>query len=359
MEQQEPSVPSIIYIAGYGRSGSTLLDRILSQHQDVLGSGEICNALTTLQTPDQLCSCGAAIGKCGVWKTISEHIRSWMNKSGLSSTHELGVIQRKMESRKSLVHLLISGKLPALTVDEQNLYNKYQGLLFSTFSRCQKGQKYVVDSSKTAAHTAARPVVLSLFSGLPVHVIHLVRDPRSVLRSRLKGGNHELEKGLATKGRLIGFRTILGWIQANLSAAAISLLIGRERVCLVRYEDLVDKPHETVEQICTFLGVESDSITEAFDREFLPQVSHMASGNRMRLKPTKLENKKSETTVPGYLRWLCTIMCFPLMKKYGYTRSGGVLRTVLGLVFPSVLSFDSVQTFFDLLFSRLLPLSLQ
>lgn len=322
MEPQEISVPSIIYIAGYGRSGSTLLDRILSQHRDVLGSGEICNALTALQAPDQLCSCGAPIGKCSVWQTISERVLAWMNEVGLSSTHELGMIQRKMECRKSLVRLLISGKLPALSTNEQNLYNEYQGLLFSTFSRCQKGQKYVVDSSKTAAHTAARPAVLSLSSGLPVYVIHLVRDPRSVLRSRLKGGNRELEKGLATNGRLIGFRTILGWIQANLSAAAISLLIGRERVCRVRYEDLIEKPHETVERICTFLGVKSESITGALDREFLPEVSHMASGNRMRLKPTRLERKKSETVVPGYLRWLCTIMCFPLMRRYGYSRSG-------------------------------------
>ena len=33
----------IIYIAGYGRSGSTILDISLGQHDDIMGMGEFTN----------------------------------------------------------------------------------------------------------------------------------------------------------------------------------------------------------------------------------------------------------------------------------------------------------------------------
>ena len=51
-------VNKIIYIAGYGRSGSTLLARILGSHENIFTVGELINFLNLVNIDDSICSCG-------------------------------------------------------------------------------------------------------------------------------------------------------------------------------------------------------------------------------------------------------------------------------------------------------------
>ncbi|MFZ2446364.1 MAG: sulfotransferase [Syntrophobacteraceae bacterium] len=324
MPQQEPTAPHIIYIAGYGRSGSTLLDRILSQHGSVLSSGEMCNALKKLQTPDELCSCGETISACPTWRPVSERVLSWMREAGVSSDQMIA-IHGKLEKWKSLLRWFLFRRPPAMTPRDRDLYLRFESVLFSEFSRSQGGCKYVVDSSKTAGFEA-RAVALEMLAAMPVRVIHLVRDPRGVLNSQVKGANDKLEKGLRVSKRLAGLRTPLKWIEANLAAAAVATLIGRHKVCRVRYEDLMEKPGETITKLCRFLGIEPEPIIEAMGKAVLPRNGHFISGNRMRLKPTRLEPKRNTTELPWYYEVICVFLCWPLMKLYDYSISRPSVR---------------------------------
>jgi len=60
----------VIYIVGEGRSGSTLLERILGQHPDIFATGELQYIWNRSFIENQLCSCGKAFYDCEVWEGI-------------------------------------------------------------------------------------------------------------------------------------------------------------------------------------------------------------------------------------------------------------------------------------------------
>ena len=60
----------VIYIAGYGRSGSTILDIALSQAREVFGAGEITALSRHVWTENEYCACGVPIRSCELWQAI-------------------------------------------------------------------------------------------------------------------------------------------------------------------------------------------------------------------------------------------------------------------------------------------------
>ena len=69
------ATPTYAYIAGSGRSGSTLLDTALGSHPNILSVGEIGRLPASLldgaklSMPDR-CACGASLDACALWGPI-------------------------------------------------------------------------------------------------------------------------------------------------------------------------------------------------------------------------------------------------------------------------------------------------
>ncbi len=58
----------ILYVCGYGRSGSTILGRVLAQHGEAVALGEMANAPELLRgAADTQCACGERVNRCPVW----------------------------------------------------------------------------------------------------------------------------------------------------------------------------------------------------------------------------------------------------------------------------------------------------
>ena len=60
----------ILYIAGYGRSGSTLLDIVLGNHPENVGVGEVSFLLNDWANRSRRCSCGVPYQECEFWKNL-------------------------------------------------------------------------------------------------------------------------------------------------------------------------------------------------------------------------------------------------------------------------------------------------
>ena len=63
---------TVVYIAGSGRSGSTLLERMLGGLPGFVNAGEINDMFRRMARYDELCGCGLAFSACDFWVGVGE-----------------------------------------------------------------------------------------------------------------------------------------------------------------------------------------------------------------------------------------------------------------------------------------------
>ena len=63
----------LIYIGGYGHSGSTLLEYLMAGSPAVLACGEVVSSICERDSKkkEKICSCGRAADMCPVWGDIA------------------------------------------------------------------------------------------------------------------------------------------------------------------------------------------------------------------------------------------------------------------------------------------------
>ena len=84
----------IVYIAGYGRSGTTLLDIALGQHSAVLGAGEITALTRHVWQANEFCACGTPICDCKFWKPV---LQQWFKGSDPQLIYKYSNLQKQFE----------------------------------------------------------------------------------------------------------------------------------------------------------------------------------------------------------------------------------------------------------------------
>ena len=60
----------VIYVAGYGRSGSTVVDIALGMHPEIFGAGEISAMCRHAWRENEFCACGERLSDCPVWGPV-------------------------------------------------------------------------------------------------------------------------------------------------------------------------------------------------------------------------------------------------------------------------------------------------
>lgn len=162
--------PEIIYILGVGRSGSTLLERMLASAPHATGVGEV-HVLWRRPLRDLVCACGAPAPECGFW--AEARARAGLGAPEIAELRDLewrAVRHRRIAAR--------GFSLPALSADPDIArFNALQTALFGAVAE-MTGATFIIDSSKAAprawALAAARP---------DMKIIRLTRRARDVARS--------------------------------------------------------------------------------------------------------------------------------------------------------------------------------
>jgi len=260
----------VVYIAGYGRSGSTLLERVLSSHPGVFGLGELVNLPRMVNCTLGYCSCGEPVQGCPFWQGV-------LTEVPISDFGRLLRLQRRLESFPMGFLSTIMGRV---------LRREYQKRVRELFSAivhaAPPGTQYLVDSSKTTWKNALRPITLARIAGLDVVVLHLVRDGRGCIWSNLKGSNRRLEAGVNARIRFATLRTAISWFLANFAALLCKWVLQKKRYLLIQYEDFVEETTETLSRIGEFLGVDFTPQSDALVRGESIPIAHQIAGNRMR-----------------------------------------------------------------------------
>ncbi|WP_166675430.1 sulfotransferase [Neorhizobium sp. R1-B] len=299
----------IAYIAGYGRSGSTILDIALGQHAAVVGAGEIAALTRHVLAQNEYCACGSAITDCGFWSTVSRH---WSNGREAEFIRDYCVLQKKFEGLSMLLKS-ISGIGLGPQFEEYSLHTTR---LFTTMLS-YSNKEMIVDSSKLPG----RAIALSRMPGIDMRIIHLVRDGRGVAWSLLKGYERDAKSGLQKeiKPKSV-FRTALRWSIVNLAVEYLSRTLGPERIIRVRYEDFTSNPAATLQQIGSFLKLDLSQIGSSLQRGEPMGPGHQVAGNRLRMT-SSIELKKDEswqTRMPVSQQLSFQRLGGWMLRRYGY-----------------------------------------
>ncbi|MDP6442787.1 MAG: sulfotransferase, partial [Pirellulaceae bacterium] len=201
--------PTVIYIMGYGRSGSTILDILLNQHDDVISVGALANIYEWLLRKEA-CGCAEKVEACSFWANVCERTLDVADEAELSERRDL---QSAVESIRRYPALALGWSSKRRTAD----YAAEMERLFAAIAETSES-RFVVDSSKSAHDCTGRPLALFRHTRLDVKIIHLVRDGRGVAWSVMKGAGSQERKRRFTRPSLNFLRAVAGWTLANFCA---------------------------------------------------------------------------------------------------------------------------------------------
>jgi hypothetical protein len=294
----------VLYIAGWGRSGSTLLDNLLGQVDGFFSTGELRYIWERGILLDWQCGCGRPVKECEVWSIV------------LAKLHEDGkapdprTVVGWQDRVTRIRHTFRLLKLTPETAQDDPIMQSYLNLVKALLSSIVEvtGARVVVDSSKRPSDAA----ILNLIPGVQLHVIHLVRDPRAVAYS---WGKRQPD---IDRHGVIGSTS--GWVGSNLGADALRRRIP-ERSMLVRYETFVRDPRSTLEQILELVSEDPKLTPPMRDGAFHVSGTHTVSGNPARFRLGSIEvapDNQWLDRLGGRRKAAATIIAAPLLRRYGY-----------------------------------------
>ncbi|NUR75801.1 MAG: sulfotransferase [Thermoleophilia bacterium] len=294
----------VLYIAGWGRSGSTILDNVLGQVEGFFSAGELLFLWRRGLLEGRLCGCGEPVRACDVWTRVLDRAFP----GGVDPQEMLGLEARSARTRHlplQLAHLEPRG-------DE---YGRRLGALYGAIES-ETGCRVIVDSSKSPAYGH----VLANVAGLDVRVVHLVRDPRAVayswVRKKLQRDDPRRVRSMRSHGPAM---SSLYWNLLNESTRV--LWRGSGKHLLVRYEDFVDRPQETVDTIVDFVGEAPAGLPWTTDGELALDRTHTVSGNPSRFDHGTVALRADvewERSMRARDRRVVDAITLPFRRRYGY-----------------------------------------
>ncbi|MGP3913925.1 sulfotransferase [Nonomuraea sp. 10N515B] len=291
----------VIYLGGLGRSGTTLLERLLGELPGVVALGEVVHLWERGVLAMEPCGCGEPFPACAFWRQVGE--RAFGGWASVTANRVL-MLRRRVDRTRRIVRIAHR--------DLAEYVQAYRLVYAAT------GARVVIDSSK---HASLAWCLVT--SGVDVHVVHVVRDPRAVAYSwgktvaRPEDGQPMTRWGPA--------RTALQWSAQN---AALELLARRgARVTTVRYEDLLAAPERTLTGLVRELGLSGVPELPFVDGHAVwLGPSHTVSGNPMRFHVGWVELRRDDSWATGLGdgdRRVVNALTWPLRARYGYGRAAG------------------------------------
>ncbi|MGW4639193.1 sulfotransferase [Sphaerisporangium sp. NPDC004334] len=294
----------VVFIGGLGRSGTTLLERLLGETPGVTPLGEVVHLWERGVCSHEPCGCGEPFTSCAFWRRVG--LRAF---GGWSP----GLADRVLTLRRRVDR---TRHIPALARRRCQVglsgYTRAYTRVYEAAAQVAAAP-VVVDSSKHASLAFC----LSTSPVVDLSVVHLVRDPRAVAHSWHRRVSRPENGARMTRWR--PWRTSLHWVVQNL---AFELLARRGgRVIRVRYEDLLADPRAVLGALLADLRLDGGDLP--FLRPGLAELSksHTCAGNPMRFRAGPLQLARDDSWSDHLAwrhRWLVTALTWPLMLQYGY-----------------------------------------
>jgi hypothetical protein len=302
----------VLYIAGYGRSGSTLLANILGEIEGFVAVGEIHRIWQYGLIQNKLCGCGTPVKECRMWSTVLDEAFGGVDHS--LDPHEMIRLRGNWARTKHVPLMLTSSGRNLVKRRLAKYLSKLERLYWAV--QTTTGSRVIVDTSKLPSFS----FVSGMIPSVDLYVMHLVRDSRAVAyswrRKRLQP-NSQAPEYMSQHNSIV---SSLRWVARNLATEALWRRFP-ERYARLRYEDFVVNPGEAIAQVLALVGEETVWCPDVVKHEVELGVNHNIWGNpnRFRRGTVKIhpDNEWAFHAKPNATR-LCTLLSFPLLVRYRY-----------------------------------------
>lgn len=304
--------PTVVYLGGFGRSGSTLVERVLGAAPGWMNVGELVDLARGVARSDERCGCGSPFTRCALWRQVGEQAFGGWTQDVLD---RLVALHRAAARQRHLPAMLAPPRAPS---DAQRGLQEAYTRIYRAVADVT-GCRVVVDASKGPALGQA----LAGSVGIDLRMLNVVRDPRAVAWS----WNRRVDRPHATVGeaqmwRIPVHRAAAQWSALQLEMEAIGRL-GGVRSARLRYEDFVADPVASLVAATAALGLPLGpaDLPTVHAGAFRLAPSHGLSGNPSRFRSGEIALRPDDqwaTRMPMRDRAVVTALTLPLLKAYGY-----------------------------------------
>ena len=253
----------IIYIAGDGRSGSTLLDSILSNIDGSLSVGECHRFWIRFYEGETRCACGEIITECELWNKVDHQMRQRFVEYDPEIFKKRVVEIQLFKNFKKIPKLISSEMWQPFCVQVKAFYE-----IIASHSE----KNIVIDSSKSISWA----YFLEQLDFANLYIIHLERKLPSVANSWRK---QMLLPEYTSKEVYMPVKSVAlstkSWLKVKVMAKRLK---KADHYLFVSYEMFCKQPDVWLQKIKYF-------INEDFDvAKMQMQKTHAIGGNPMRAK---------------------------------------------------------------------------
>jgi len=298
----------VLYVAGLGRSGSTILANTLGQVEGFFSGGELNFIWKHALIENRLCGCGKPASECEFWSRVFEDEFGGQDEA---LAREMMLLQYQGARTRHIPQMLTDRGRRTI----KNRLGKFldnTGRLYRAI-RSVSGSRVIVDTSKEPAYGYA----LSMVPGIDLRVLHLVRDPRAAAHSWAKKKPQPDSADREFMHRKTPTQSAVLWDAWNTAIEAL----WRERYLRLRYEDFISDPRSSFEQILELVGEEDAELPLVGGNQVKLGVSHTVSGNPNRFDTGAVElrqDREWQKKMKPRDKALVTALTFPLLTHYRY-----------------------------------------
>lgn len=298
----------IVFIGGSGRSGSTLVDRVIGQLAGFVSTGEVRDVWRAGLGENRLCGCGEPFESCPFWRRVGdEAFGGWSEIDRDAAERAVAAWTYGDAARR-----LMTGRRPAAEMPAVDLLRR----LYAGISTAADGAT-IIDSSKSPPYG----VLLEGIPGSDLRAVHLVRDIRGVAYSWSKEVTRPDTPGRTVHMPRLGASAVAArWLAHN---TMMELLGRRAPVSRLRYEAFLADPRPELSRVLGQIGLAIDARALDFisDGAVTLRANHTVMGNPMRMAtgsvPLRLDDAW-RTNLPAGPRRLVTALTGPMLVRYGY-----------------------------------------
>lgn len=292
----------VLYIAGGGHSGSTILSLVIGSAPDVFATGEL-KFYNQHKDPDfhlwnyiqNICTCGKDANNCPFWVRVEQHL-----SDGIDIFHYM--------KPKDQIITLIKILWPFYKVKQSDLAQDDYHLIRAVKREAlmdKPSTRYILDTSKSVA----RLMHLKSHPKLNVRIIFLVRDGRGYVNSYLRSRQESF------------YRSIFQWIVNNFLTLAY---LRKEKIdyYYLSYDLLCTQPDKYLAEINDKFSI---NIPEDYIRVIPEMDFHLRAANpsRSTLREFRglVADNKWRVEMPISKRLISSVILSPFNYWWVYGRS--------------------------------------